>query len=484
VILSWTVDEGLGGWRPIVNVTVERTPESEAMLTIELDWDEIETATNKAYKRLAQKYNVPGFRPGHAPRTMIERMIGKEAVYQEGIDDLVDVAYRKALTDHDLTPIAQAHVEGTPNFEEGEPYSVQLHVPVLTQATLGDYQAIRVAPPELAITDQQVDETVERLREQQAIWQPVERGAEIGDQVTLDLKLTAEGREKPISDLHDNEFVLVNDRVGIFTGMDEQLVGLKEGDSKTFTTTIPEDYSNPDLAGKTATYEVTAKAVKNRELPEVNDEFAASVGDYANVDAVRQAIREQLRSQRTRDAERDLSDAAVKALTESSTYTIHPLLVEDESKTMMRETARMLEDNRLTLEQFLESSGKTEDEYLKELEPEATERVKRDLALAALADAENIAIEDQEAGQWFEMMSMLSGGRRQRWRDLTPSQRRTITARLRRDKALSRLISIATEGKWPPAAESEDEKSTDDVQTTVEGAKAAAQVAASDEAQA
>jgi trigger factor len=465
-----------GGWRPIVNVTVERTPESEALLTIELAWDEVEAATNKAYKRLSQKYNVPGFRKGHAPRSMIERMLGKEAVYQEGLDDLIDEAYRKALVEHDLTPLTQPHVEGTPTFEEGQPYSVQLHVPVLTQATLGDYTTIRVEPPTVEITDEQVEQTVERLREQQAIWEPVERGAEIGDQVTMDLNLTAEGREKPISDLHDNEFVLTDERVGIFTGMDEHIVGMKEGDTKSFTTTIPEDYSNPELAGKEAQYEVAVKAVKRRELPEANDEFAATVGDYTTMDEVRQAIREQMRAQRQRDAERELSDEVTKRLIETSTFTIHPLLVEDEANTMMRETARMLEDSRLSLQQFLEASGKTEDEYRKELEPDATERVKRDLALAALASAEQVEVEDEEAGQWFEMMSMLSGGRRSRWRDLSASQRRAIIARLRRDKALSRMISIATEGRWPPATEEAPEEA-EEADGAEAGAKAAAQAA-------
>ena len=323
-------------------------------------------------------------------------------------------------------------------------------MPVLTRATLGDYQAIRVEPPVIEITDQQVEETVERLRDQQAVWEPVERGAEIGDQLTMDLMLTSEGRDKPISDLHDNEFVLADERVGIFSGMDEHLVGLKEGDTKSFTTTIPEDYSNPALAGKEAQYEVTVKAVKKRELPELNDEFAATVGEYTTMVEVRQAIGEQLQSQRVRDAERELSDEVTKRLIESTTFTIHPLLVEDEANTMMRETARMLEDNRLSLQQFLEASGKSEEDYRKELEPDAAERVKRDLALAALADAEQVSVDEEEAGQWFEMMSIISGGRRSRWRDLSASQRRAIIARLRRDKALSRMISIATEGRWPP----------------------------------
>ena len=449
-----------------MKVTVERTPESEAKLHVEVDWPEIESASDKAYKRLAQKYTVHGFRRGHAPRATLERMLGKEAIYQEGLDDLIDGAYRNAIIENNLTPLTQPHVDTDQSLEIGQPFSAVVHVPVLTPATLGDYKAIRVPLPDLETTEEQVEETVERLRQQQAAWLPADRPAKVGDQVTMDLKLTSGDRD--ISNLHDNEFVLTDDRVGIFSGMDEHIVGMKEGESKSFTTTIPEDYGNPEFAGKEATYEVTLKAVKEHELPELNDEFAMSVGEYTNMDAVRAAIREQLAAQRSRDANRELTEAVSKAFTEANTYNIHPLLVDDEIETMTRETRRMLEDSRLTLEQFLDATNKTPEAYREELRPEATERVKRDLGLAALADAEHIVVDDNEGAQWYEMMTALTTGRRERWNSLNASQKRSIIARLRRDKALDRMVEIATEGKWPPAAEETTEEATEEATDTTE----------------
>ena len=453
-----------------MKVTVERTPESEAKLHVELDWPEIESASDKAYKRLAQRYNVPGFRRGHAPRTMLERMLGPEAIYQEGLDDLIDSAYRAAINENNLTPLTQPHVDTEKSFEIGQPFVATVHVPVLTPATLGDYKAIRVDPPSLDVTEEQVEETVERLRQQQATWIPVERAAKIGDQVTMDLKLTVGDRD--ISNLHDNEFTLSEERAGIFSGMDEHIVGMKEGEAKSFTTTIPEDYGNPELAGKEASYDVTMKAVKERELPELNDEFAMSVGEYTTMEQVHEAIREQLASQRSREANRELSDAVSKALIDTTTYNIHPLLVQDEVETMSRETERMLEDSRLTLEQFLEATNKSMEEYHKELEPEAEQRVKRDLALAALADAEGVTVSDDDAAQWYEMMTALTSGRRGRWRDLTASQHRSVIARLRRDAALERMIAIATEGKWPPAPEASETGETSEAADADEAAEA------------
>lgn len=453
-----------------MKVTVERTPESEAMLRVELDWPEIEAASTTAYKRVAQKYKVHGFRPGHAPRAILERMLGKDAIYQEGLDDLIDAAYRKAIVENDLTPITSPHVDTEKPLEIGEPFVATVHVPVLTPATLGDYKSIRLEVPSLDVTEEQVEETVERLRQQQAEWLPVQRAAKAGDQVTMDLKLTSE--DSDISNLHDNEFVLTDEeRPGIFSGMDAHIIGMKEGDSKTFTTTIPEDYGNPKYAGKEATYNVSLKAVKERELPEANDEFAMTVGDYTTMDQVREAIREQLKTQRERDANRELSDKALKALIESSTYTIHPLLTEDEVETMVRETKRSLEDSRISFEDYLAATSKSEEEFRKESEPEATERVKRDLGLAALADAEGVTVADDEASQWYELMTMLTSGRRERWRDLNANQRRSIIARLRRDKALDRLIEIGTEGKWPPARAAESE--ADDAAAQANAAAAA-----------
>lgn len=465
-----------------MKVTVERTPESEAMLHVELDWPDIEGASNAAYKRMAQKYKVHGFRPGHAPRAILERMLGPEAIYQEGLDDLIDAAYRKALVDNNLTPITNPHVDTEKPLEIGQPFTATVHVPVLTPATLGDYKSIRLELPTLEITEAQVEDTVERLRQQQAEWLPVERGAKADDQVTMDLKLSS--GDRVISDLHDNEFVLTSDeRVGIFTGMDAHIIGMKEGESKSFTTTIPADYGNPDLAGKEASYEVTVKAVKERELPEANDEFAMTVGDYTTMDQVREAIREQLRQQRERDANREISDQAIKAFTESNTYTIHPLLIADEVDTMMRETKRSLEDSRLTLEDYLKALNKSEEEFRKEAEPEALERVKRDLGLAALADAENVTVDEDEGSQWYELMTMLTSGRRERWRDLTASQRRSVIARLRRDKALDRLLEIGTQGKWPPARE--ERVASDDADAAAANAAAAARAGAEEaEAQA
>ena len=461
-----------------MKVTVEQGTDSEAVLNVELEWDELEKASERAYKKLAQQYNVPGFRRGKAPRSMIERMLGKDAIYQEGLEDLVDQSYRQAIRENGIQPIARPTVDAPP-IEYGQPYTFTARVPVLTPVALGDYNAIRVEQPPIEVSDQEIDDIIERIRQDQAIKTPVERAAQLGDFVTMDLKLTV--GEKEVSNLHDNEFELVLERPGIFAGMDDEIIGMKEGESKQFTTTIPEDYTNPELAGKEAQYDVKLLGVKVRELPEVDDELAKASGDFENVEQLRDAIRQQLLVQKINDARRSLRDEVVNKAVEGATVEPHQVLVDDEIHAMEHETERMLSQSRISLQQYLTMMQKSHEEYHQELEPEARERVKRDLVLNAVADAEGITANQDEVSQWLDNLNAISGDKPIRMSQLTANQQANIEGRIRRDKALARLIEIATEGRGDIVlpdlsefAQAEDADEEDEAEAAERGAEAAA----------
>jgi trigger factor len=421
-----------------LKVTLERPSESEAVLHVELDWPELEKASDKAYRKLAQKTKVPGFRPGRAPRSMLERMVGKETLYQEGLEDLVDNAYREAVREHNLTPLAKPDVEA-PELEIGQPYTFTARVAVLPPVKLGDYHSLRVPYPSTDVTDEDVERVVERMRENQAMWLPAERPAQYGDQVTVDLKLTAGDRQ--VSDLHDNEFQLVEDRAGIYTGMDQQLVGMSEGESKEFTTTIPEGYANTELAGKEAQYAVTVKAVKYRELPELDDELAKASGEYETLDGMRASIREQLQQQHETESRRAFRENVLNAVVDQAEAEVHPILVEEETDQLLDELSRMLQQSRLSIEQYFEMTGKTPEQYRQEVEPEARGRAKREMVLNAVAEAEHIPVGDNEIEQWLNFLAVL-GGKRRHLRDLSPGQRQSIARRLAREKATDMLIDL------------------------------------------
>lgn len=424
-----------------MKITVEKTPKSEAVLEVELDWEEVEKASDRAYRKLAQKYTVPGFRRGHAPRTMLERMIGKETIYQEGLDDLIDQSYKQALNEHQLTPIGQADVDVQP-LEPGQPYHFKATIPILSPADPGDYRSIHFDQPEVTVTDEDIEKVLANYQEQQAIWAPVERPAQLGDRATANLTLIV--GERTVSDLKDHEFTLSGDSAGLFAGMDEQVVGMLEGETKAFTTTIPEEYANKELAGKEANYTVTVKAIKTKELPPIDDELAKGAGKYQTLDELREALRQQLLTSRTTQAKRDLEAKVLEAAADQATVELHHLLVEEEADSLYHQMEHMLQQQQMSMDQFLMLSQKTPDQYKKELEPEAERQARTDLVLEAIADKEEITVSESEVQSVLDLYARLGATKPQRVGQLAASARRRLEASLKRDKARSYLIEHAT----------------------------------------
>lgn len=451
-----------------MKITIEKTPQSEAVLDVELDWDEVEKASDRAYHKLAQKYTVPGFRRGRAPRTMLERMIGKDAIYQEGLDDLINRSYKQAVADHHLTPIGQADVDAQP-LEPGQPYRFKATVPILSPVELGDYRSIHFDKPEVSVTDEDVDKVLADYQNQQAIWVPVERPAKIGDHVTVNLQLKVEDRT--VSDLKDNEFELTDERPGLFAGMDAYITGMSEGEDKAFTTTIPEDYTNKDLAGKEAHYSITLKAVKEKDLPPLDDELAKGAGKYQTLDELRQAIRSNLLQTRTSQTQRDLEAKVLEAAAEQAGVEMHHLLIEDEANALYHQMEHLLQQQQMSMDQFLMLSQKTADEYKKELEPEAEKNARTDLVLEAIADKEQLTVSDRELQSLLDLYARLGAARPQRLGQLSDTARRRLEASIKRDKARNFLIEHATR----PQPETEEASATATEATTETDSESPAQ---------
>jgi trigger factor len=436
-----------------VKVTVERLPGSEARLDVDFSWEELEKASDKAYRKLVQKVNIRGFRPGKAPRSLVERQLGKEYIYQEGLDDLINEAYRKALEENDLTPLDQPEVDA-PMFEMGQPYHFSVKVPVLTPVELGDYHSLHFEREEATITSEEVEKELESLRNSRAHWDEVERPAEMGDRVTVDLKLTVE--DQSISDLKDNPFELTNERHGLFTGMDEHIVGMQAGESKVFTTTIPDDYTNEKIAGKEAHYDVTVHKVEEKHVPELDDAFAIEVsgGEIQSVEDLRKAVSDQLLDSKKRRIRDELRDKVLNAVIEQSNITLHPVLVKDEAEEMLHQLSHLLEEQHMSLDQYFMLTRKSRDEYLKEAEPEAESRVKRRLVLDAVAKQENITVAPEELESLLRIYSQMGQPIPR-----NEAQIRAFAQSFLREKAITRLVEIAA-GPDPDAEAEQDEEET------------------------
>jgi trigger factor len=446
-----------------VKVSVEKLPTSEAVLDVEISWDEMEKASDKAYRKLVQKVDIQGFRRGKAPRSLLERRLGKEYIYQEGLDDLISEAYSSALKEHELTPITQPKLDA-PTFEMGQPYHFSLTVPVVSPVELPDYRSMHFERDEVTVTSEEVDNELEALRNRLATWTVVERPAAYNDRVAVDLKLTS--GEQNISDLKDNPFELTQERTGLFTGMDEEVVGVQAGETKSFSTTIPADYSNEKLAGKQAEYTVTLHKVEEKNLPELDDAFAekASDGQYETLEDLSKGVSDNILERKKRSIRDNLRETVLKAVIDQSAFNLHPLLIDEEAEEMMHQFSHALEHQHLSMDQYLMMMRKSRDEYLQEIRPEAEERVKRQLVLEEIAQKEDISVLAEELEALFNAYAQMG-----QTLPRTEQQVRALAISYRREKALTHLVDLTTD----PDPDAESERAASE-EVAAENAKAAA----------
>lgn len=451
-----------------MKVSVETLPSSEAVVNVDFSWEELEKASDKAYRKLVQKVDIQGFRRGKAPRSLLERRLGKEYIYQEGLDDLMNETYRSTLKEHEIVPLTQPEVDA-PLLEMGQPYHFSLKVPILPPVELGDYRSLHFERLDADVTSEEVEKELETLRARQAKWEEVERPAQIGDQVTMNLKLTVE--DQTVSDLKDNPFELTDERHGLFAGMDEQIVGMQKGESKTFSATIPEDYANEKLAGKASNYEVTLHKVEFKELPELDDAFAIQAGndEYQTIEDMRKSVSDRLLEGKKRKIRDELREQVLNAVIEQAQVAIHPVLVDEEAHEMMHQMGHVLEQQHMSMDQYLMLTKKSQTEYLESLKPDAEKRVKQQLVLDEVIKKEEIQVSVEEIESLYRLYSQIGQNLPQ-----TEQQVRSIASSLQREKAISRLLELTTD----PDPDAEVDKEGDVAAEEEEAEKERSEVAA------
>jgi trigger factor len=424
----------------------------QVSLDIEVEQERLDVAMDEAYRRLAGQVDVPGFRRGRAPRPMVERLIGRERIVQEAMDRLLPLVVNEAMQQQKVEPYTRPRVESI----EFDPLRVKAVVGLAPKVELGNYQGeLRVPREEAAVGDTEIDEYIQRLRESYAQWAPIERAVQLGDRVGLDLKAVVEGRDKPVLDSKEAEYIVDADATRPAPGFAQQLVGLEAGAEKTFSLPLPDDYQPPELGSQPADFSVTIHWVKERQLPEVDDEFAQQMGEYADVAALRVAIEGQLR-QREEDRVREkLEEAAMTKLVEISSIEFPPQLVEHEAQHMLETITRNMEQQGIQLPQYLRLVGKDQDTFEEEIRAQAETRVARSLALDAFADAEKIDVEQQEVAD--EVHRATAGTADSEAVERLALQNPQTIARFqevtRERKARARLIELATGNGQPIAKE-------------------------------
>jgi len=422
-----------------VKVTSSEIEGSQVVLEMEIEAERLEKAMDKAYRQLASRVNVPGFRRGKAPRTLLERMIGRDALMDEALKILVPEAYHEAVHETGIDPVDNPKLD----IVSAEPLSVRATVPVRPKVTLGDYHSIRQSMDAQEITEAQVNDAVESLREARGQWVPVEREAKPGDMVTVDLVARSEG--DTFVDEKGANLILSLERQILAPGVVEQLTGMKAGDRKAFDVTLPEDIPQEELAGHEAAVDVAVIEVKEKQLPELNDEFAKSLGDYASAEALRAVGRKELELQARNQARRNLEESVLAAVVDQADAKAPPVWVEEQAKSMKQGTQSRITREGLTFEQFLQLGNMTEATYDEETQTGARRQLKRTLVLDAVAEAEGLEVTENELKVAVEQSLASHQGKVDDAE--RESLRFSLRSLLRERKTIDRLVQIAEGGE-------------------------------------
>jgi len=419
-----------------VKVSTKRLPESQVLLEVEADPEQMERSLDKAYRRLAQRVEVPGFRKGKAPRNMLERHLGRPRLVQEALDILIPEAYNQAIEEQDVDAIDQPSIE----LVNDEPLAFKATVPIRPTIDLGDYATVRVGREPVAVDAAEVDKALDELRHRYAIHEPVDRPVQTGDIIRADVRGVIDGREVYSED--DAEFRLREGATVLLPGIAEGIADAEKGLPKEIPITVPE--GERPLSGKSGIFTVTVKEVKQERLPDLNDDFAREVGEgFASLEVLRERLRNDIRERLEAQAEEEYRDKAVGALVEQAkTIEFPPIMIEREIDRLIQDQARHLG---LEVEQYLANTRRTREQLREELLPVATERVRRSLALTRLAEAEEIKAENEEVDSEVEKMAGSSGQQADQLRRLFGSAdgRAAIARSLITRKTMDRLAEIA-----------------------------------------
>lgn len=373
-----------------MNVTVERVG-NDATLKITLPAEEVNKGFKKAVAKIAGQVNIPGFRKGKAPRNIIEMHYGKEAVKQEAFELVANQCYTEALEQEKLIPVSDPKVEDSV-FEENKDMELTIKVTLKPEVKLGDYKELHVEKEAVEVTDEAVEEQVQGLRSRHAKMVEAEEGAVIekGDFAIIDFAGTVDG--EPFSGGEGKGYPLEVGSNSFIPGFEDQLVGLKKGDSTDVDVTFPEEYFVKELAGKQAIFKVNVQDVKRKELPELTDEYVAANSDCKTVEELRASYKERMQKAAENNAQIAYEKALIDLAVANAEFEVPEIMIEDRVTQMIDEMRMSLEARKLTLEQYMQYSGIDMKQLRERQHDAAIENVKTDLVLDAIAKAENIQV--------------------------------------------------------------------------------------------
>lgn len=387
-----------------MTATWKKKEGNEGLLQVSVPAEEVDKALDQAFKKVVKQLNVPGFRKGKVPRQIFEQRFGVEALYQDAVDILLPKAYSEAVQETGINPVDQPEIEVT-QIEKSQPFTFDATVIVEPEVQLGDYKGLEIEKQNTEVTEDEFNKAVEQRLDAMTDMVVKEDGqVEEGDTVNLDFDGYVDGEQFEGGQAEGYDLEIGS---GMFIpGFEEQLVGLKVGEEKEVEVTFPEEYHAEELAGKPAVFKTKINEIKAKEVPELDDELASELDSNANnVEEFKANLRQQLEEQKKTDAENAQKEEAITLATDNATIDIPEAMVRTEQDRMMSEFAQRIQQQGLDLNTYFQISGQSEDDLREQMKEDAELRVKTNLTLAAIADAENIEVTDEDVDKELETMS-------------------------------------------------------------------------------
>ena len=427
-----------------LSVVTEQLPKSQVGMTIEVPTETVDATYERVLNRLVSRAKIEGFRPGRAPRALVESRLGPAVVREEVVEAMVPEVIRQALAEKSIDPIDNPDVEVLV-LERGSPARLKATITVMPEVTLADVATLHPDLHGHEVTDEMLKRRLEDVREPMAEITPVEREARLGDIAVIDVEVEVDGElveseSRKAMEAELKEGVLLPELLAV-------LPGTFVDETRETNVSFPETYSEPKLAGKNATIRVTVRGVKEKVLPPLDDALAKilSNGAHETVDSYRESVRQELEESVRAMEKLEREQEVVRALVEASSVEVPQTLVDRELTSQLESMERSLNRQGLKLDRYLEYLGKTLDEWIAEQRPDAEARLKIDLVLAEYARRENLEPTDEEATRFLEEQAAQDEELKSQVEELkkSPSARRYFASRLRRQRVLERLVQAA-----------------------------------------
>ena len=386
-----------------MSVKVEKLEHNMAKLTIEVPTEELEKAVEKVYQSQKKNISIPGFRKGKVPRTMVEKMYGAEVFYQDAANEIIPDAYEAALKEVEEEIVSMPEVDVV-QMKKGEPFIFTAEVALKPEVKLGQYKGVEVDKIDVTVSDEEVEAEIEKEREKNARTVEVtDRAVKDGDTVSLDFEGFVDGAA--FEGGKGENYPLTIGSGAFIPGFEEQLVGTEIGADVEVNVTFPEDYQADNLAGKAAVFKCKVNEIKEKQLPEVDDEFASEVSAFDTLEAYKADVKQNLEDKKFKEAKSAKTDAVIDAIIASSEMDIPEAMIKTEQRQMLNDFAQRMQMQGLSMEQYFQFTGTTADMLMEQSKPQAEQRIKTSLVIDAIVAAENIEATEEEFAEELKTMA-------------------------------------------------------------------------------